>query len=71
MDVEKMKVAELRAALAERGLDTKGNKPVLVARLKEFLDSENSGEEIAAEQPEETAEEPAAADGKFRFSDVF
>ena len=32
-DPEKMKVAELRAVLQERGLDTKGTKPVLVSRL--------------------------------------
>lgn len=36
-NVDKMKVAELRAALSERGLDTKGTKPVLLARLKEAI----------------------------------
>ena len=44
---EKMKVAELRQALQERGLDTKGTKPVLVARLQEA---------IAADQKEPTPE---------------
>eukprot|EP00095_Tigriopus_kingsejongensis_P002239 maker-scaffold133_size323035-snap-gene-1.15 protein:Tk02239 transcript:maker-scaffold133_size323035-snap-gene-1.15-mRNA-1 annotation:"hypothetical protein F443_12346" len=34
MDVEKLKVTELRTELASRGLDTKGIKSVLVARLK-------------------------------------
>ena len=34
---DKMKVADLRAALQERGLDTKGTKPVLVARLQVCL----------------------------------
>jgi hypothetical protein len=28
MDIEKLKVAELRVELANRGLDTKGTKPV-------------------------------------------
>jgi hypothetical protein len=28
MDIEKLKVAELRTELANRGLDTKGTKPV-------------------------------------------
>ena len=37
---DKMKVADLRAALQERGLDTKGTKPVLVARLQDALDAE-------------------------------
>ena len=37
IDPEKMKVVELRSALAERGLYTKGNKPILVSRLKRFL----------------------------------
>jgi len=32
-DPSKLKVAELRQALSSRGLDTKGNKPELVARL--------------------------------------
>jgi len=46
---DKMKVAELRSNLAERGLDTKGTKPVLVARLVEALDAEKTPEEKAAE----------------------
>merc|ERR1712098_953502 len=54
---EKMKVAELRAALQERGLDTKGTKPVLVGRLQAALDAEKPPEEEAAmETAEETAE---------------
>ncbi|XP_045583162.2 heterogeneous nuclear ribonucleoprotein U-like protein 1 isoform X2 [Procambarus clarkii] len=43
IDPSKMKVAELRAELQERGLDTKGNKPVLVERLREALESKSSG----------------------------
>ena len=34
MEIEKLKVAELRAALQGRGLDSKGTKPILVQRLK-------------------------------------
>ncbi|XP_011637042.1 heterogeneous nuclear ribonucleoprotein U isoform X1 [Pogonomyrmex barbatus] len=40
MDPSKLKVVELRAALGERGLDTKGNKPVLVERLRKALEEE-------------------------------
>jgi len=50
---DKMKVAELRSALQERGLDTKGTKPVLVARLQEAFD---------AEKPATEAEVPAAVE---------
>ena len=39
IDPEKLKVAELRDELKARGLDTKGNKAALVARLKEALES--------------------------------
>merc|ERR1712244_204020 len=54
---DKMKVAELRAALQERGLDTKGTKPVLVGRLQAALDAEKPPEEESAmETAEETAE---------------
>merc|ERR1719239_1282820 len=72
---DKMKVAELRAALQERGLDTKGTKPVLVARLQEAFDAEKPAEEevpaaaAAVEEKMETegteaapAEEPAKAE---------
>lgn len=40
VDPAKLKVVELRAQLSARGLDTKGNKPVLVKRLKEALEKE-------------------------------
>ena len=66
---EKMKVAELRAALQEKGLDTKGTKPVLVARLQEALAAEQKEptpepeqiedtpmDEVPAAEPEETEE---------------
>lgn len=37
-DVAKLRVADLRAALAERGLDAKGLKAVLVERLTATLE---------------------------------
>lgn len=40
IDPAKLKVVELRAELSARGLDTKGNKPVLVKRLKDALEQE-------------------------------
>ena len=36
-DVKKLKVAELKSELSERGLATNGNKAVLVARLIEHI----------------------------------
>merc|ERR1712204_14819 len=38
-NVDKLKVAELRALLSSHELDTKGTKPILVARLKSYLES--------------------------------
>lgn len=40
IDPAKLKVVELRAELSARGLDSKGNKPVLVKRLKDALEQE-------------------------------
>lgn len=40
MDLNKLKVPELRKELQARGLDSKGNKPVLVERLREAIDKE-------------------------------
>lgn len=40
IDPAKLKVVDLRQELAARGLDTKGNKPVLVKRLKDALEAE-------------------------------
>jgi len=68
MNLEKMKVAELRDELEKRGLDTKGTKPFLVERLKEALEQEGGADpevEEGGEAPmeEETPEEqPEAAE---------
>ena len=59
--VDKLKVVELRTALGEAGLDTKGTKPVLVARLKEHLEAQKAApaEEAAEEAEPEAKEEDA------------
>jgi len=41
MDLNKLKVPELRKELQFRGLDSKGNKPVLIERLREAIELEN------------------------------
>lgn len=45
MNIDKLKVAELKAELTSRGLDVKGTKAVLAARLREAMDAagESSG----------------------------
>nr|XP_053627436.1 piggyBac transposable element-derived protein 3-like [Cherax quadricarinatus] len=48
MDPSKMKVADLRTELQNLGLDTKGNKPALVERLKEAL--EGKAADVKTEQ---------------------
>jgi len=57
MNLEKMKVAELRDELEKRGLDTKGTKPFLVQRLQEALDNEGGGAAAADEGGEAPMEE--------------
>lgn len=63
--VKKLKVAELRAELQSRGLDSKGNKPVLVERLLEAIsnvdDEKANGEEPMEETAETSQEEVAEA----------
>lgn len=44
VEPEKLKVVELRKELTARGLDTKGNKAVLVKRLKQALNKEQGVE---------------------------
>ncbi|GBP96284.1 Heterogeneous nuclear ribonucleoprotein U-like protein 1 [Eumeta japonica] len=46
MDPAKMKVVDLRSELSALGLDTKGNKPALVERLKKALEAK-SGKALA------------------------
>merc|ERR1712079_861921 len=41
-NVSKMKVAELRSALEDHGLDSKGTKPILVARLQSYMENQPS-----------------------------
>lgn len=65
-ELRKLKVAELRDQLQSRGLDTKGVKDELVARLAEAMaadaDAAPANGEAPAEAPaeqEEAAAEPA------------
>ncbi|XP_028170018.1 unconventional myosin-Va-like [Ostrinia furnacalis] len=62
MDPAKMKVVDLRSELGALGLDTKGNKPALVERLKKALEAK-SGKAIPdtsiLDTSTEDADEPA------------
>ena len=65
VEPKKMKVAELRAALAERGLSTDGLKAVLVDRLQLALDEEEFGlDEPAAAAPAPSPEKAPAPSPK-------
>lgn len=46
MSLTKLKVDELRKRLKDKGLATKGTKPILIARLQEAIDKEGVGEGI-------------------------
>ena len=50
-DVKKLKVDQLRAALDERGLDTSGLKPALVARLTDAVEAVATLALVAASEP--------------------
>lgn len=47
MDPAKLKVVELRSQLGKRGLDTKGNKAVLVERLRKALEDETGDRKLS------------------------
>ena len=46
-DLNKLKAVELKAELANRGLDTKGVKAVLVERLKAALEGDGGGTNLS------------------------
>ncbi|KAG8231801.1 hypothetical protein J437_LFUL012077 [Ladona fulva] len=58
IDPSKLKVVELRAELSARGLDTKGNKAVLIDRLRDAL-SQEAGDESNVSQHEKCEDEAA------------
>merc|ERR1719341_1891929 len=66
MQPEKLKVFELRNALKDRGLDTRGVKTELVERLKAALESKSVLEEadLAAETMEAPSNEAAEIDSE-------
>ncbi|XP_060711844.1 heterogeneous nuclear ribonucleoprotein U-like protein 2 [Hemiscyllium ocellatum] len=63
MDVKKLKVAELRQELQERGLDTRGLKVELAQRLQEALDAELLSEEGGGGRADEPRPSRAYTDG--------
>ena len=63
-DADKMKVVELRAELGRRGLETKGIKPVLLARLKEAIAAASAdGEAAPAAEVKTEQGEPSEGEG--------
>uniref|UniRef100_A0A0A9XC80 Heterogeneous nuclear ribonucleoprotein U-like protein 1 n=1 Tax=Lygus hesperus TaxID=30085 RepID=A0A0A9XC80_LYGHE len=71
MNPAKLKVVELRAELSARGLDTKGNKAVLVERLQEALDQEEGSEggDKTAREGDDSSEEQTEAQGRTETSE--
>ncbi|XP_051901221.1 heterogeneous nuclear ribonucleoprotein U-like protein 2 isoform X2 [Pristis pectinata] len=64
LDVKRLKVAELRQELQERGLDTRGLKAELAQRLQEALDAELLSDEAAGDDARPgKAYGPGPADG--------
>ncbi|XP_070566781.1 SAP domain-containing ribonucleoprotein-like isoform X2 [Ptychodera flava] len=61
VDVKKLKVAELRKLLQEKGLDSKGNKAELVERLQEHISANGTTEDeedvLGPDEEEEEEEE--------------
>ena len=51
VDISKLKVAELRAELQHRGLETKGVKAILAERLRTAIEEEQA--DGVQEEPEE------------------
>jgi len=56
----KLKVAELRAQLESRGLDSKGTKPTLVSRLQEAIDKDGKEEVVKPEDVHNKVESDSA-----------
>lgn len=50
LDVKRLKVAELRQELQERGLETRGLKADLAQRLQEALDAEMLNDEAGGDE---------------------
>ncbi|XP_011502312.1 PREDICTED: heterogeneous nuclear ribonucleoprotein U-like protein 2 [Ceratosolen solmsi marchali] len=63
MDPAKLKVVELRAELSKRGLDSKGNKPVLVERLRQALEEEKADPKIHVESTEKLEQSESEDEG--------
>lgn len=62
-ELEKLTVVKLRAELMARGLDSKGNKPFLVERLRIALEQEELSGEVRPEIKMHTSEtDPASGD---------
>lgn len=55
MDPAKLKVVELRSQLSQRGLDTKGNKAVLVERLRKALEEETENSKLCVSNSKQLA----------------